>query len=202
MKGEAFEKFVNDKLEWLKDRYEQGAALSCGEAHLLCLKNNKKPGETFTEERPLGLFCAIRGGDAEIRYRTQQEAKDNDAFAVMVKMEAWFAQVPTDDADEALKERIRRAYDEQTIDQLEPGIRREKLIVYFESIEEPIRAFDAEIIRDGKKATLKPWKRAEIELPRPTFRRYLAEYRDGKKTFGLSVPGGGTIRLVYGDGKS
>jgi len=201
MKGAAFEKFVTEKLDWLKGCYERGTSPPCGEAHIFCLKN-KKTGESFTEEKPFLLACLIQAGDSEIRFETQQMAKENDAFAVMVKMEAWFAEVPEDDADEALKERIRRAHDEQTIDQLEPGLRREKAIVHFESIEEPIRIFEAEIIRenDGAKAEVK-WKQAEVVLPRPSFRRYLAEYRDGKKTFGLSVPGAGAIRLVYGDGE-
>lgn len=213
MKDAAFDKFVSEKLDWMRSRYERGEAPSFAEAFLLCLKD--KNGESFTEEKPLTLACAIQGGDDQIRFGTQQAAKERDAFAVMVRMEAWFAEV-AESADEALKERVRRAADTQTIDKLEPGLRREKVILHFESIEEPIRIFSAEIARensrevtnekgevvcDGGKATLGPWERAETRLPRPTFRRYLAEYRDGKKTFGLSVPGAGTIRLVYGDGK-
>jgi len=201
MNREAFEKFVQEKLDWLRGCYERGTAIPCGEAHLLCLKN-KETGEAFTEEKPFALICAIQAGDAEIRFHTQQMAKDNDAFAVMVKMEAWFAQVE-EDADPALKERLRQAHETQTVDKLESGLRREKVIVHFESIEEPIRIFEAEIIREaeGEPATVKPWERTELSLPRPGFRRYLAEFRDGKKTMGLSVPGGGTIRLVYGDEK-
>jgi hypothetical protein len=204
MTDEQFEAFIKSSQDLLRHLYESGSAVSCSEAHLLC--RNGKNGEKLPESNAiLEIAAFIDGlGDAETRFETQRLVRDQDAFAVMVKLEAWFVEIPKD-ADEGLRARLEYAAETQTIDKLEPPHRREKVIVHFESEDHPIRIMEAEIFRagDGRKPGLGEWKppQYEIRLPRPSFRRYVSEVQDGKRTLGLSVPGCGTVRLVYGDAK-
>lgn len=178
MNKDQFEKFVTDRLDDLREKYRQGTAFRDAEAQLLCLKNDK--GETFTEDRPAMIFMAMAGlGDQRVRETVKDAAWENEGIAVMVKLEAWFVQL-TDDMDAETKAKATEAAATQTIDKLEPPLRREKILVYVEGVDHPLRLFEAEILPDG--SGLAPWSEPEIRLPRPNFRRYMPENRDGKRT--------------------
>lgn len=205
MTDEQFETFIKECQDLLRHLYEKETAVSFSEATALCRKG--KDGETFTEDKPLRQYVVFGDGlgDAETRFETQRLVQAHDAFAVMVKWEAWFVETPKDASPE-LRERIARAGREQALDKLETPLRREKVIVHFESEDHPIRIVEAEIFRRGEGRTpgLGEWRPPpyEVRLPRPNFRRYVSEVRDGKRAFALNVPGSPmTIRTIYGDAK-
>lgn len=56
----------------------------------------------------------------------------------------------------------------------------DKLVLHVEEKDNPVRRFDANIIKDGN-AILSEWSEVELELPRKGFKRYFPEYNNGKR---------------------
>ncbi len=186
MDPQAFGKFVDEQLARLRESYERGSDMA-SEALLLCRKG--EGGEAFTEADPLCQVIAMPGlGDREAMFEVRQLAWDMDAFAAAVKHEVWCVELPPD-ADQETRRRVKAAHAAGKLDEIEPPLRKEKVRVYLECDEVPVRAFSAEILRGegGRASGLGKWNEAAVELPRPNFRRYLPETRGDKKALVLPV---------------
>ncbi len=206
MNRETYDKRVQEELANIRAEYEEGVALDFATALLLCRKDDK--GKVYTEDKPLHQYVAMPELDDQgSRVYLKEVAWKQDAFFVLVKLEAWFVQIP-DDAPAELVAKIEVAQANHALDQLEPPLRREVVRVYAEAEDFVIQSFQAEIHRGsatvpveqskltcsgrpsratGTVPILDPWEEAKIKLPRPNFKRYLPEMRDGKRT--LVLPG-------------
>src|SRR5579883_2122949 len=106
MKRPEFDKFVEEQLARIRESYEKGSALDFAEALLFCRKHE---GKDFDEEKPALVVIAMPDGDHDsVLLPLREAAWDNDAFAVVVKYEAWFVELPKD-ADETLRSKLERA---------------------------------------------------------------------------------------------
>lgn len=176
------ERLTQEELARIKKAYEDGLALSLPEAQLRCRRD--KDGGRHTIDNPAMAVVVLDLDDCAIRAELKRAAAEDDAFFVCVKFECWFIKTPIDAPDEE-RCAAEHAAATRTIDQ-HPH-RREGVKVHIESDWSSIRIFEAEIVRSGDKATLTPWTEAQIQLPRPEFKRYLPEIRDGKKVITIGV---------------
>jgi hypothetical protein len=183
MTKDEWEKFVKDELAWYAERV---GGSDMPEAKLFCRRRVDTDGTTkaFTEKDPAVTIMAMPGLDDHGSVQAVREAAaEGDAFLVSVKLEVWAVEIPAD-ADPAVVAVVKAAHAAGELDKLEPPLRKEKLHVYLESEDHPIRMFEAEIVRPAEgEASLTAWKENKLQLPRPGFKRYIAhEIRDGKKT--------------------
>lgn len=176
------ERLTQEELARIRKSYEDGLALSLPEAQLRCRRD--KDGGRHPVDKPALLVEVMDLDDYGIRTELKRAAAESDAFFICVRFECWFIMNPTDDSEEK-RRAAERAAATRTIDQ-HPD-RREGVKVHIESDWSSIRIFEAEIIRSGGKATLTQWTEAKLQLPRPEFKRYLPEIRDGKRVITVGL---------------
>lgn len=193
MTREKADEFATRELARIRDTYEHGVALHCPTAFLLCRKDPK--GEaTVTEEAPAAIMMVMADMDDDSSKLTVRKATwEHDGFAACVSLEIWYVAVPHDAPPEVVK-KAREAGERGELHLLEPPLRRERVQVYIETEDFPIQFFTAEITRENpadekSKPTLGPWEEQKLSLPRPNFKRYLPEIRDGKRCMVIPFPG-------------
>jgi len=175
MTREQFDRFVQGELEDLRARYEGGRSLEFPEAKLLSRRPERGGAATGNASNPFVQFVAMPDlDDALSRVHLQNMARQLDTFAIMVKLELWYAELPSDASPEAIAA-LRKAEAARSLHELEPPLRKEKVRVFFEAERWPIEAWDGELARATKDArpSLGPWKRLDLVLPWPRFKRYL-----------------------------
>lgn len=140
-------------------------------------------GSTMTQARLVArsgvehLIAMPDLSDQDTRWEVKRVAEQHDGVLVSVVHEAWVVAL-RNDMDPATWARLERAAAEQTLN--EQPERQEIVILYVEGEHDPVRRFNAPILRDRGGVRLGPWEEVELRLPRSTFRRYLVE-RQGDK---------------------
>lgn len=197
MNREQKDKFVKQELERTRHAYEKGVAMKCPMGMVLGRKcppgKEKESNEVFSEENPAGIMlCMMDLDDNKARALVKKIAFETDAFAVSVSMECWYAAVshslPAEERARQIAE-IEAAKKKGGLQHLSPPLRKDMVQVFVETESFPVQLFKAEITWEGdpetSKAILGPWEERPINLPRPNFKRYLPEMRNGKRTLVL-----------------
>ena len=182
MTNDEIEAITQAELARIKKSYEDGTALPFGEALLRCRRGRE--GTAHAESDPALVVMALDLDDSQIRTAVKGAAWESDAFFVSVKLEVWYVSVPNDAPPEQVLA-VKLAEATRTISERED--RKEMVRVYVESEWTAIRVFEADLLRDGAVVTLAPWREPTVSLPRPGFRRYLPEMRDGKRVMTVGI---------------
>jgi len=166
------ERATREWLDKIRKTFESSGKLVT-EAVMFCRKDRN--GVVHQEdEPPMVIAGLIDLDDQEQRDFVQQETIRNECFFAIVANEIWRASANADDAEGVAL--ITRAKQEGTdFKDLPPQYRQELVRVFAEGESTPIRLWEAPIARDGDKPTLGEWSEVPVKLPRPNFKRYLAE---------------------------
>lgn len=173
---------IQREMRRTREQFETNKSLM---AQAVLFHAKDKEGTPVTAQT-VALVAMPDMSDPEQRFHLQNMAIELDGYFICVSNEMWCASA--DPRDEEGLELIAEASEAGTLHLLPPKYRSEEVRFAAEGTDMPIQMWSAKITRDDETVTLGPWVKLDITMPRPEFRRYLPERRDGKIVIKVPFP--------------